>query len=450
MGTEVNTNVNVFVRAFVKGFNREMASVQTTLGQTTKRVGIMNNLVGQTAFGMNKAQKNITRVGFAGRVVGGVFRGMARHFQRFRFELLGVMFFGMALQRIFTGLLQPALQVSGIFELISATLEIVFLPVALVLLEALLPILEWFMDLPEPVKLVIGVIAVLGAILGVAMFAFGTLGLGILSIAMLIATLLVGIVSLAGGVLTIGGGIVIVLAVFALLAIGIGVVIGIIALAIAAFFLFSSDAEGAMNSFFKIVDDIMKDVTLIFEGLIEFLQGVFALDAEAAFEGFKKIAEGVVGAVGTIFEDLVPLIVGVFDDVKTNMGKWFTELIFTFIPSFKAKFDKAIFDLIPKPLQDLIAVPTTIIGGIGAGFRNLISGVIPGFANGGLVTRPTLGIIGERGPELITPVGAGAAAGVGSTINITVNANSVAGLTAEEIASVVERRLGDEMRRLNI
>jgi hypothetical protein len=48
----------------------------------------------------------------------------------------------------------------------------------------------------------------------------------------------------------------------------------------------------------------------------------------------------------------------------------------------------------------------------------LMGGAIP-FAKGGIVTSPTLGLVGEAGPEAIIPLNRG---GVGTTINLTVNA----------------------------
>jgi TP901 family phage tail tape measure protein len=46
---------------------------------------------------------------------------------------------------------------------------------------------------------------------------------------------------------------------------------------------------------------------------------------------------------------------------------------------------------------------------------------VPAFANGGIVTRPTLALIGEAGPEAVVPL-SGRNAGMGNTYNITINA----------------------------
>ncbi len=125
---------------------------------------------------LNKSMaKNQTRMG---KFAFGLRR--ATHGMRgFKMEMLGVMFFGMGLQKFFTGLLKPALQLSGIFELWSSTLSILFLPVALMLLDLLLPLFLWFMNLSDATKLWIGKMVVIGAIIGGALFLFGMFALGI-------------------------------------------------------------------------------------------------------------------------------------------------------------------------------------------------------------------------------------------------------------------------------
>jgi len=71
-----------------------------------------------------------------------------------------------------------------------------------------------------------------------------------------------------------------------------------------------------------------------------------------------------------------------------------------------------------------------------------------GMQAGGIVTRPTLAMVGEAGPEAVIPLDrAGSFAPV---INIEVNTTSAAGLTGEEIATIIERRLGEELRRLSM
>lgn len=65
---------------------------------------------------------------------------------------------------------------------------------------------------------------------------------------------------------------------------------------------------------------------------------------------------------------------------------------------------------------------------------------IPAMANGGIVTKPTLALIGEAGPEAVVPL-SGRNAGMGNTINLTVNAGIGADGTAigREIVDIIKR-----------
>jgi hypothetical protein len=47
---------------------------------------------------------------------------------------------------------------------------------------------------------------------------------------------------------------------------------------------------------------------------------------------------------------------------------------------------------------------------------------VPAFAKGGIVTGPTLALIGEAGPEAVVPLSGRNAGGLGSQITINVNA----------------------------
>jgi len=122
--------------------------------------------------GFKEMQTKLGRLAFGVRKATLGFRG-------FKAEFLSVLFFGMALQRFFTGLLKPALQMTGIFDLFSALLAVVFLPIALLLLDILLPWIDRFINLSDATKLMIGKFVLFGAILGSALLIFGIFALGI-------------------------------------------------------------------------------------------------------------------------------------------------------------------------------------------------------------------------------------------------------------------------------
>lgn len=55
-------------------------------------------------------------------------------------------------------------------------------------------------------------------------------------------------------------------------------------------------------------------------------------------------------------------------------------------------------------------------------FAPIQPGFLPGFAEGGIVTTPTLAMVGERGPEAIVPLNRGGGGGGHTTISVTVDA----------------------------
>jgi uncharacterized phage infection (PIP) family protein YhgE len=87
------------------------------------------------------------------------------------------------------------------------------------------------------------------------------------------------------------------------------------------------------------------------------------------------------------------------------------------------------------PHGDLIGVRP------GSGGSNVVG------ASGGIVTRPTLAWIGERGPEAVVPLSAtpgSSPLGMGGGINLTVNAGM--GADGHEISHIIVKSLGDFVR----
>ena len=123
-------------------------------------------------------QKGFTRAGrFANRV-----RMLTHGMRGFRMEMLGVMFFGMAMQKWFTGMLRPAAELLGIFDLWRITLQVLFLPVLILLMPYLLDLLETIINLSPATKTLIGWFVIFGAILGTFLFNVGMISLGLGSV----------------------------------------------------------------------------------------------------------------------------------------------------------------------------------------------------------------------------------------------------------------------------
>jgi len=102
----------------------------------------------------------------------------------FRMEMLGVMFFGMGMSNFFTNLLQPALELTGIFKIWSLVLQMLFLPIAMALLPIMLKVLEMVLGWSDETKLLIGKFVIAGIIIGGFLFLIGMLALGIGAIIM--------------------------------------------------------------------------------------------------------------------------------------------------------------------------------------------------------------------------------------------------------------------------
>jgi len=103
----------------------------------------------------------------------------------------------------------------------------------------------------------------------------------------------------------------------------------------------------------------------------------------------------------------------------------------------KAAFGTA--EAIEAAFQSIVRDLLSSGGGTGTGMR------IPGFGDGGLVTRPTLAMVGEKGPEMIIPTQKPAASAASSstvnrTLSPTINVTSAAA-DPEVVANRILRRL---------
>ncbi len=151
--------------------------------ETTRNNMVANSKAGQV-MRMNQEvlgrfNKEGRRFNTAGGRMANRFRMMTHGARGFRMELLGVMFFGMAMNRVFMGLLKTSLEWMGVTEILSQTLGILFLPIAEVVLEWALKFLDFVLDLTETEKKAVGWFTLVGAAVGGLLFIMGTLGLGI-------------------------------------------------------------------------------------------------------------------------------------------------------------------------------------------------------------------------------------------------------------------------------
>lgn len=192
--------IQIMLQAFTKGFSSSLERSQKQLkraGRNMKEFGEVMSQPMEQFREMNKGVRQMTTSG--GRFANGM-RLWTHGLKGFKMEMLGVMFFGMMLQRVFIGLLNPVMEAFGVMELFRLMLLVLFLPIMEAIFPFLLSMMEWFMNLPGPVKKAIGVFVLIGIVIGTLLMLIGTLTLGIGSL-ILIWPLISSAVALFGALL---------------------------------------------------------------------------------------------------------------------------------------------------------------------------------------------------------------------------------------------------------
>lgn len=413
--------------------------------------------------GFGKAQKQLSeRISTGGAKNVNTFRQLTHGMRGFRMEMLGVMFFGMAMQRMFMGLLQPAMEIAGIFEIISTILQVFFLPVALAMLDPLLAMMDFFLAMPEGVQLAIGVLVIFGAAIGTLLFVVGTLALGLGSIVMAFGPLLSTVTwaisqfGILGGISTIltgtTGGLAIMFSTVLLPAIL--VIIAIVAALYIAWQQNGVRIQAALDSLFSAFDQIFGGILQVVEGVMDVIFGILELDADKAFGGLKKIAKGAIDFIIGLFINLPISLFLVLAEITRGIIMWGSKLPTFFfelggnmikaLGSGLARFGKWISNMfwnaIPEPFRSILETMTGLAMSVVMAPMNIGAGIarslgFGAFAEGGLVTRPTLALLGENGPEVVTPLGQGVGMGnvtfspvfnISATINNDMDARSLA------------------------
>ena len=129
-----------------------------------------------------------------------------------------------------------------------------------------------------------------------------------------------------------------------------------------------------------------------------------------------------------------------------NAIQWFREL-----PGRIGDALSGIGDTIAQPFrsafQSIKDFWNSTIGGKGFSIPSWVPSVggkdfkFPYMAEGGIVTKPTLAMIGEAGPEAVIPLSKAGGMGSNVTINFYGNVNNQAGYTPEEIGQIINRQL---------
>ena len=127
-----------------------------------------------------------------------------------------------------------------------------------------------------------------------------------------------------------------------------------------------------------VVADVVKGIFKILSGIVDFIVGVFTGDWERAWLGVKEIFTGIFDAIVGVFKGAINLIIDGVNGMIRNLNR--------------------------------IKVPEVNIPGLGkVGGWGVNIPLIPKLANGGLVSAPTLAMVGDNrnaaaDPEVISPL----------------------------------------------
>lgn len=349
----------------------------------------------------------------AGAQAGNAVRHLTHGLRGFRMEFLGIMFFGMSMQRMFMGWLRPAGEAYGVFDLFGTMLLVMFIPIMNLLAPILMDIMFWFMDLPEPLKILIGAFAVVGAVVGTVLFVLGTLGLGIGSLILTVG-LCADIITKFGTVLGV---------IFSGVAIIVGaVLVAIVLFALAWKYNFGNIREHT-EALFGVVKHIFDNIIGVFRGLWEIFEGIITVDGEKIKTGFIRIWNSIQNVLIDVFCKIPNIIMDFLWDAFASIGKWGSDVIDLIWDSIVGGFNKAVGFV--KKIGGVVAEK------LGFGKTETVNDFI--LSKGRLIkTHPRDVITGTKDGQ-----------GMGSSINLTVSPtiNITGGESMDEYA--LANRIGE-------
>ncbi len=175
--------------------------------------------------------------------------------------------------------------------------------------------------------------------------------------------------------------------------------------------------QGPLASAYDSVAGFAGDVAGAFGGLWDKVAGYFTAKGAAVAAAFDK---GILAGIWETLKQFNPLTL--FMDAFTAVKDWLLNFdlasagaalarslgdgILNAWAGIKDSIKSAVVDWIPGG-QSIANAASAAAGGIGdaAGWvGGKLSSLIPAFADGGVVTRPQLAMIGEAGPEVVVPV----------------------------------------------
>jgi hypothetical protein len=207
-------------------------------------------------------------------------------------------------------------------------------------------------------------------------------------------------------------------------------------------------------------------IVLVVAGIAALVMGlIYAYNNCGPFrDAINAIASVLGGALTTAVTAIRDALKWLWDNVLVPLGTFLTAV---FLAEWNALCNgfswaynnilKPVFDAIEwvwnnvlKPVADAIGGVVKAVGGVTGAIGNAVGGAASavshffGFQSGGIVTSPTLALVGEAGPEAIIPLGTGHDLGLGN-VNITLN---VEGSVDRRTADYAVQRIRQELKNV--
>jgi len=183
------------------------------------------------------------------------------------------------------------------------------------------------------------------------------------------------------------------------------------------------------------IDDIVAKVKFMWEQIklvVDLIKAVFEGDFSEAWEIVKDIASNMLDEGKRLGSNLLN---GIMDGLEAVGGAVLAlgeALADAFVNAVKWALNTIVIDPINSAVSAAVDTLDVILGPT-INFPKVDS-FIPRLAEGGIVTSPTLALIGEAGPEAVVPLNGSHS--MGGTNYITIN---VQGVSGEEVIEAIQR-----------
>jgi len=343
--------VSKVVDIFVK-FRTNAKELAGTIAMPQKQFGKLINQNDKVDKGMTKNVSTMGRMGLGLRHLTVGARG-------FRMEMLGVMFFGMMMQKTFMGMLQPALQMSGAMELLSTIIGLMFLPVGLKLIDWIMKLWDWWENASEATKGFWRSIVVAGVAIGGILMLFGQFALGIGSLIQVVGLVVGPIIAFIGWIISIGTTI---LAIF-------GPILGIIAI----FTLFSSAVAASSD----VTKEFETEQKSIWQRIKDFISGAFKSIIGWVDDLWERFLDW--GPINNFLtemgmtEEAINKLKDPIDTVREKLDGWWDKFLIN-SPKMTAWFAKfgVTFDELSNPIENFGIIFGKVFDGMIAKVKELV------------------------------------------------------------------------------